>query len=131
PLGIVMARWPRGVGLGALGASAAAQLAVLPITLAHFNQLSTVGLVANLGVVPLAGAATVMGLVAVTLSLVSEAVAAVAFDAVWPVLLALRAVVTLAAAVPGAVVHLHPPGPRAGARYAGGLAHPAARKRAP
>src|SRR5439155_1750466 len=102
--------------------SAAAQLAVLPITLAHFNQLSTVGLVANLGVVPLAGAATVLGLVAVALSLFSEAVAAVAFDAVWPLLLALRGIVALAAAVPGAVVHLPAPPPLAVASYVGGLA---------
>ena len=128
-LGIVVAPLPRGMVLGALGASVAAQLAVLPVTLAHFNQLSTVGVVANLGVVPLAGAATVMGLVAVALSFVSEAVAAVAFDAVWPVLLALRAVVTLAAAVPGAVVHLPAPGPLAVASYAGGLALLVARKR--
>jgi len=121
-LGIVVAPLPRSVVLGALGASAAAQLAVLPITLAHFNQLSTVGLVANLGVVPLAGAATVLGLVAVALSLFSEAVAAVAFDAVWPLLLALRGIVALAAAVPGAVVHLPAPPPLAVASYVGGLA---------
>jgi len=127
-LGIVIAPLPRGVVLGALGASAAAQLAVLPITLAHFNQLSTVGLVANLGVVPLAGAATVMGLVAVACSFVSEAVAAVAFDAVWPVLLALRGIVALAAAVPGAVVHLPAPSLFAVATYIGGLALLVARR---
>lgn len=127
-LGIVIAPLPRGVVLGALGASAAAQLAVLPITLVHFNQLSTVGLVANLGVVPLAGAATVMGLVAVTCSFISEAVAAVAFDAVWPVLLALRGIVALAAAVPGAVVHLPAPSVFAVATYVGGLALLVARR---
>ena len=109
--GIIAAPLPRGLVGGALGVSLAAQLAVLPITLAHFNQLSTIGVVANLGVVPLAGLATVVGLLGVGLAFASATVAQVAFDAVWPVLLALRAVVALAAAVPGAVVHLPaPPG---------------------
>jgi len=53
----------------ALVVSAAAQLAVLPISLAHFNQLSTIGVLANLAVVPLAGLATVLGLVAVAAGL--------------------------------------------------------------
>jgi competence protein ComEC len=120
-LGIVVAPLPRGAILGALGVSAAAQLAVLPVALAHFNQLSTIGVVANLGVVPLAGAATIVGLVAVGLSFLSETVGGVAFDAVWPVLLALRGVVALAARVPGAVVHLPAPGWIAVTCYLGGL----------
>jgi len=107
--GIVAAPLPRGIVSGALGVSLAAQLAVLPITLAHFNQLSTIGVVANLAVVPLAGLGTVLGLLAVGLAFLSETAAQVAFDAVWPVLLALRAAVVLAAAVPGAVVHLPAP----------------------
>ena len=120
--GIVVAPLPRGAILGALAVSVAAQLAVLPIALTHFNQLSTIGVVANLGVVPLAGVATVLGLVAVGLSFLSEMVAAVAFDAVWPILLALRGIVVLAARVPGAVVHLPAPGWMAVACYAAGLA---------
>src|SRR5439155_416465 len=59
--GILAAPMPRGVIAGAIAVSAAAQLAVLPITLTHFNQLSTIGVVVNLGVVPLAGVATVAG----------------------------------------------------------------------
>jgi competence protein ComEC len=121
-LGIVIAPLPRGMVLGALAVSAAAQLAVLPISLTHFNQLSTIGLIANLGVVPLAGVATVGGLVAVGLSFLSDTVAAVAFDAVWPVLLALRGLVAVAAKVPGAVVYLPAPGWVAVTCYAGGLA---------
>lgn len=121
-LGIVVAPLPRGAVLGALGVSAAAQLAVLPVALAHFNQLSTIGVVANLGVVPLAGAATIVGLGAVGLSFLSETVGGVAFDAVWPVLLVLRGVVALAARVPGAVVHLPAPGWIAVTCYLGGLA---------
>src|SRR2546427_3716472 len=120
--GIVAAPIPRGLVLGAIGVSAAAQLAVLPITLTHFNQLSTIGVVANLGVVPLAGVATILGLGAVALSFLSEALAAVVFDAVWPILLALRGVVALAAQVPGAVVHLPAPGWIAVGCYVAGLA---------
>ena len=121
-LGIVVAPLPRSAVFGALGVSAAAQLAVLPVALTHFNQLSTIGVVANLGVVPLAGAATIVGLVAVALSFLSETVGGVAFDAVWPVLLLLRGVVALAARVPGAVVHLPAPGWIAVTCYLGGLA---------
>jgi competence protein ComEC len=121
-LGIVLAPLPRGAVLGALGVSVAAQLTVLPITLAHFNQLSIVGVIANLGAVPLAAVATLVGLLAVALSFVSASAAAVAFDAVWPVLLALRGVVALAAGVPGAVVHLPAPGWTATTCYVGGLA---------
>jgi competence protein ComEC len=121
-LGIVVAPLPRGMIAGSVGVSAAAQLAVLPIALTHFNQLSTIGVVANLGVVPLAGVATIVGLVAVGLSFISEAIAAVAFDAVWPVLLALRGVVGLAARVPGAVVHMPAPGWLAVTCYSAALA---------
>ena len=121
-LGIVVAPLPRGMIVGALAVSTAAQLAVLPVALTHFNQLSTIGVVANLGVVPLAAAATVVGLAAVGLSFLSEAIGAVAFDAVWPIMLALRGVVALAARVPAAVVHLPAPGPIAIVCYVGGLA---------
>src|SRR5262249_26907202 len=61
--GIVLAPQPRNVVLGALAVSAAAQAAVLPITLWHFQQVSVVGLLANLAVVPLATIATVVGLI--------------------------------------------------------------------
>jgi competence protein ComEC len=107
--GLVLAPSPRGWLLAALAVSLAAQLAVLPITLSHFNQVSTVGLLANLAVVPLAGIGTVIGVVAVALAFISDTAAAVAFNAVWPVLVALRAVARGAAAVPGAIVHLPAP----------------------
>src|SRR5207245_11424330 len=57
--GIVAAPMPRGTMAAALAVSLAAQLAVLPVALVHFNQLSTVGIIANLAAVPLAGPATV------------------------------------------------------------------------
>src|SRR5439155_1289204 len=63
--GIVLAPLPRGLVWGSLGVSIAAQLAVLPIALWHFNQLSAIGPIANLGVVPLAGLAHLV--VAVTI----------------------------------------------------------------
>lgn len=109
--GIVLAPHPRGLVLSALAVSVAAQLAVLPVALVHFNQLSTIGPLANLAVVPLAAIATILGLLAVTLSFVFEAAAVVLLTAVWPILLALRGVVAIAAAIPGAQLHLPaPPG---------------------
>jgi competence protein ComEC len=119
--GLVLAPSPPGWLLGALAVSLAAQLAVLPITLSHFNQVSTIGLLANLAVVPLAGIGTVIGVVAVALAFVSDTLAAVAFNAVWPLLIALRAVVRAAAAVPGAIVHLPAPSWPAIVCYVGAL----------
>ena len=120
--GIVLAPMPRGWLAAAVAVSVAAQLAVLPISLVHFNQLSTIGVIANLGVVPLAGLATVLGLVAVAAGFVSEALAGWLFAAAWPILLLLRGVVAAAAAVPGAVIHVPAPGPLAIAGYVGALA---------
>ena len=134
--GIVAAPIPRSLLGGALGVSVAAQLAVLPITLAHFNQVSTVGVIANLAVVPLAAAATILGLLAVASAGVADWLASAGFGAVWPVLLALRGAVSLAAAVPGAVLHLPAPSGIAITGYAGGLVaavgawHVAGRRRA-
>jgi len=119
--GIVLAPHPRRLVLAALTVSAAAQAAVLPITLWHFHQVSVVALVANLAVVPLAAVATVVGLVGAALAFVWEAAAQVAFDAVWPALLALRAVVALAAALPGALVYLPSPPATAVVGYASAL----------
>jgi competence protein ComEC len=119
--GIVAAPIPRTVVGAALGVSIAAQLVVLPITLAHFNQLSTVAVVANLAVVPLAAAATILGLLAVAAAAVADWLASAGFGAVWPVLLALRGAVALAAGIPGAALHLPAPGGAAIACYACGL----------
>jgi competence protein ComEC len=121
-LGIVLAPVPRGYVAGAIGVSLAAQLAVLPITTAHFNQVSTIGIVANLAVVPLAGLATVLGLAAVAVSGVSDTVAGAMFDSTWPILVLLRGVVRLAAGVPGALVHLPAPSWTAIVAYTVGLA---------
>jgi competence protein ComEC len=119
--GILLAPVPRGVMASAVGVSAAAQLAVAPITLAHFNQLSTIGVVANLAVVPLAAAATVLGLAALVAPVLADWVAGAAFGALWPVLLALRGAAALAAAVPGAVLHLPAPGAAAVTCYVAAL----------
>jgi competence protein ComEC len=119
--GIVLAPRPRNAVLGALAVSTAAQAAVLPITLWHFHQVSVVALVANLAVVPLAAVATVVGLVGAVLAFVWDAAAQIAFDAVWPALLALRAIVAVAAAVPGALVYIPAPPAVAVAGYAAAL----------
>jgi competence protein ComEC len=107
--GIVLAPLPRGILLGALGVSVAAQLAVLPVTLAHFNQVATIGVLANLAVVPLAALATVLGLGGVGLGALLDTAGGLLLNATWPVLIALRAVVLVAAATPTAVVHLPAP----------------------
>jgi competence protein ComEC len=120
--GIVLAPLPRGRLAAAVAVSAAAQLAVLPIGLVHFNQVSVIGVLANLAVVPLAGLATVLGLFAVAAGLVGAAPAAWLLAAAWPVLLLLRGAVAAAAAVPGAVLHLPAPGPLAITCYVGALA---------
>ena len=120
-LGIVVAPLPRGAIPASIAVSLAAQLAVLPVTLAHFNQVSTVGILANLAVVPLAGLATVLGLGAVSASVLSDVLAGALLDAAWPVLLLLRGVVHVAASAPGALVHLPAPHWGATIAYAVGL----------
>jgi competence protein ComEC len=120
--GIVLAPLPRNPLLAALGVSVAAQLAVLPIALAHFNQMSTFGVIANLVVVPLAGIATVVGMAGVALTPLVEGGGTLLLNAVWPALLALRGAVHLAAAVPGAVLHLPAPHWTALVAYAAALA---------
>jgi len=107
--GIVLAPLPRHPVLAALGVSLAAQLAVLPIALVHFNQLTVVGPLANLAAVPLAGAATLLGLAAVAVSPASAVAADVLLNAIWPLILGLRGAVALAAAMPGALLHLPAP----------------------
>jgi competence protein ComEC len=121
-VGIVLAPLPRHRVMAAVIVSAAAQLAVLPIGLAHFNQLSTIGVLANLAVVPLAGVVTVLGLFAVVAGFASATLSGWLFAAAWPVLLSLRGVVAVVAAVPGAVVHGPAPGPTAITCYVAALA---------
>ncbi|MGH7308278.1 MAG: DNA internalization-related competence protein ComEC/Rec2 [Candidatus Rokuibacteriota bacterium] len=120
--GIVLAPQPRGVLVGALGMSVAAQLAVLPVTLVHFNQFSLIGPLANLAIVPVAGLATVLGLAGGSIALATETVGALFLQATWPVLLVLRWITTLAAAVPGALVYLPAPPASAVVSYILGLA---------
>jgi competence protein ComEC len=119
--GIVVAPLPRGLIAGAIGVSLAAELAVLPITLVHFNQLSLIGPLANLGAVPLAGVTTIVGLAGVGASWVASAAGEVLLNATWPVLLALRALVAVAATPAWALVHLPAPSAPAVLCYAAGL----------
>ena len=90
--------------------SLGAQAAVTPVMLAHFNQLSLIGVAANLVVVPLAGAATVLGMLALLAALASTVAADMLFQALWLLLLALRACVWAAARLPAAMIHLPAPG---------------------
>jgi competence protein ComEC len=107
-VGLFESRWPRSLAAG-VAVSVGAQLAVTPIMLIHFNQLSLIGIVANLAVVPLAGLATTLGLAALLGALVSEGLGQLLFGTLWLILLALRLTAHVAAALPGAMVHLPVP----------------------
>src|SRR6185503_8247211 len=114
-------RWPRALA-AAVGVSAAAQGAVLPVMAAHFNQLSLIGPVANLVVVPLAGAATTVGLFALAGAALSDLLGSPGLNLAWALAVLLRLTVWLAAAVPGALVHIPAPGPLAMAAWLLGAA---------
>ena len=101
--------WPAWLAT-ATAVSVGAQAAVTPVMLTHFNQLSLIGVAANLVVVPLAAVGTTLGMAALLAALASALTADLLFQALWLVLLALRAAVWAAAAVPGAMVHLPAPG---------------------
>ncbi len=101
--------WPGWLAT-AVAVSVGAQAAVTPLMLAHFNQLSLIGVGANLAVVPLAGVATTLGMLALLVELVWGPLAALLFQTLWLILLILRALVWIAAAVPAAMVHLPAPG---------------------
>src|SRR5262245_6472784 len=112
--------WPTWLA-AALAVSLGAQLGVTPVMLSFFNQLSLIGIAANLLVVPLAGPATTLGMLTLLVSLVSAAAAELLWNALWLILLALRAAVWAAALVPGAMVHLPAPVWGAIAAWYGGL----------
>lgn len=113
-------RWPRPLA-SAVAVSAGAQLMVTPLMLAHWSQLSLVGVVANLVVVPLAGALTMLGFLALLVAAVSEGVAHLAFQSLWALLLVLRLIVRAFGALPGAVVYPPSPPPLALAASAAAL----------
>jgi len=113
PIRAALEPWcPRSLST-ALAISAGAQLAVTPLMLAHFNQLSLIGVAANLVVVPLAAAITILGLVAVVLAVASATLAHLAFQSLWALLVGLRFVVRGLAALPGAMIHAPAPPPLA------------------
>src|SRR5205814_181709 len=71
--------WPHWLA-AAVAVSLAAQLPVTPIMLAHFNQLSLIGVAANLLVVPLAGPTTTLGMLALLTQVASETAASLLFN---------------------------------------------------
>ncbi|HEX2501583.1 MAG TPA: DNA internalization-related competence protein ComEC/Rec2 [Methylomirabilota bacterium] len=104
-----LAPWCPGPIASALAVSAGAQLGVTPVTLVHFGQLSPLGVIANLVVVPLAGLLTTGGVLALAVATMSERVAHPLFESLWLLLVLLRLVVRAFAALPGATVHVPPP----------------------
>lgn len=113
-----------------LGISLGAQAGVTPVAAAWFGQLSLAGVPANLAVVPLAGALTLLGLVALAVTVVAETAGHLVFQSLWVLLLALRLLVRAFAAVPGAMIPVPAPPALALAAAAGALvAAPLARGR--
>jgi competence protein ComEC len=94
-----------------LAVSLGAQIAVTPILVVRWSQLSIIGVVANLIVVPLAALLTVLGLLTALLIVVSPALAHLVFQSMWVLLVALRWVVRAFAAVPGATLAVPAPPP--------------------
>lgn len=104
-----LAPWCPGPIASALAVSVGAQLGVTPVMLLHFGQLSPLGVVANLLVVPLAALLTTGGVLTVAVATVSEPVAHPLFQSLWLLLVLLRLVVRAFAALPGATVYVPPP----------------------
>jgi competence protein ComEC len=100
--------WCPGPIATALAVSAGAQLGVTPVMLLHFGQLSPLGVVANLLVVPIASLLTTGGVLTLAVAAVSDAPAHPLFQSLWLLLVLLRLVVRAAAALPGAIVYLPP-----------------------
>ncbi|MGH7384585.1 MAG: DNA internalization-related competence protein ComEC/Rec2, partial [Candidatus Rokuibacteriota bacterium] len=112
--------WPPWLS-AAVGVSLGAQAAVTPLMLTHFNQLSLIGAVANLVVVPLAAVATTLGMLALLVEQGVGPLGELLFEALWLVLVALRAVVAMAATLPAAMAHLPAPGPATVVAWYGAL----------
>lgn len=97
----VVTRWMRGVpryvGLTA-GASLGSQIVVAPVLAYYFHQLSAVGVLANLVVVPLAGVLLVGGVVMTALAFMAPALGAVIG---WPLAWLVRCLVWVVGQVSG------------------------------
>jgi competence protein ComEC len=102
-------RWCPSSIASVLAVSAGAQLGVTPVMLLQFGQLSPLGVIANLLVVPLAGVLTTGGVLTLAVAAVCEPVARPLFQSLWLLLVLLRLVVRACAALPGAIVYVPPP----------------------
>jgi len=87
----------------------AAQVAVLPVLAAHFQQVSVTGFAANLVVLPLVGVLVPAGFAVAAAGLVLPTAAALALP-LRPLLDAVAALARLFAALPGAAIVVSPPG---------------------
>ncbi len=112
---------PRWLAAG-LAVSVAAQAAVAPLMLLHFNQLSLIGVAANLAVVPLAGLATTLGMLALGLQALHDWLATPVWSVLWAGLVLQRAAAWAAAQAPMALVHLPAPPLLAALAWYGALA---------
>ena len=100
----------------------AAQVMVLPVLLAGFGQVSTVGLVTNLAIVPLVPGAMEWSALGIILGSLWLPLGSLAADVGWLYLSALVKTVELVAALPFAAVNLGAPHPALFLAYYGALA---------
>jgi competence protein ComEC len=90
--------------------TAAAQIAVLPVTAQYFNRIPIVGLIANLPMLILAGILTIAGIAFLPFILIGGVLAAIV---AWPLNLCLTIIppmLNFFASLPGAVVNVNTPG---------------------
>ncbi len=102
-------RWRRWLA-SSLAVSLGAQLATIPPLLAHFGTVSTVGPLANLAAVPVAGAVVPVGFAAALLGQVAEPLGRLAALVTDPLLALLQKTAAWFAAWPGAALSLPRPG---------------------
>lgn len=91
-----------------LASSLAAWIGSVPLMLWYFHQLTFIGLLANLIVIPLSSLIVAVGLVSLAMALVSNALAAAVNNANWLLVKALLWFVTTLAQVPGGFFYLPP-----------------------
>lgn len=101
-------RWFR-AALQLLMVSLAAQIATLPLTVWYFNIVPVYGLLANLAVVPLVSLITIIGFAAVLIALPAPLMGGLLLQAAGALLKLLIAIVTRAAALPGAALEVPRP----------------------
>lgn len=94
-----------------------AQLAVQPVLAYYFNQLSVIGVVANIFIVPPVAAVTTVGFVATLISLISDTLASPLFKSLIPLLYYIKYGALILSRLPGASTSVSSPSALSVAAY--------------